>query len=63
MTKAIIINIKEDMTGFKYPACSKCHAAISIVKMNNTSIEIADFKSAKYCPYCGSKFIKKMGKE
>lgn len=59
MTKAIIINAKEEMTGLKYPICSKCHNAVSVMRMTPTSVEIACFKEAKYCPWCGSKFIKR----
>ena len=58
-SKAIVIYKKSDLTGSKYPACSKCHNAVFVMRMTPTSVEMACFKDAEYCPWCGSKFIKR----
>ena len=56
---AIIIYIKSYLTGAKYPICSSCSKPVSTVRFTPTLFEFTELREANYCPYCGSKFIKR----
>ena len=58
-SKAIIIYKKCEFTGGKYPVCSKCLQPVFSTRFTKDSIETVVLWDANYCPYCGSKFIKR----
>lgn len=58
-SKAIIIYLTNKKTGTKFPVCSKCNVPLNCVKIDASFIKYAIFEHANYCPYCGSKFIKR----